>query len=253
LSYAALVNYDRLALEYLCETQPLAKVMAISFTAFAIGHNVGIAALSGGSIRYRAYARLGISALRIAKIIGFCSVTFALGASLLLGLALLFEPASMLALLGLPAVLLKCAAVVLLVLPIAYMGGSRIGGNVLRLRGWRMAWPSPSICIQQCVFACLELLFAAGVLYVMLPEALGLSFANLLGAYLIAVGLGVVSNVPGGLGVIEGMLLLLLPDVSKATLLSAIVAYRIIYYLIPLSVALMLLAAQEIAVHRRRA
>jgi uncharacterized membrane protein YbhN (UPF0104 family) len=61
------------------------------------------------------------------------------------------------------------------------------------------------------------------------------------------VGLGVVSNVPGGLGVIEGMLLLLLPDVSKATLLSAIVAYRIIYYLIPLSVALMLLAAQEIA------
>lgn len=251
LSYAALTNYDRMALRYVGHPLPLIRVMAISFTAFAVGHNVGVAALSGGSIRYRAYSSAGLTSIDIAKIIGFCSLTFMVGAPVLLGLALWLEPEAMLARLRFPGPLLHTMGALLLAVPLAYVAGSRLVRTPLTFKNWSVTWPATGLCLQQILNACIDLSLAGGVLYVLLPEGL-VSYPSLLGAYLIAVGLGVVSNVPGGLGVIEGMLLLLLPQVPPATLLGSLLTYRIIYYIIPLGIALALLAWQELGAHKHR-
>lgn len=253
LSYLSLTNYDRLAFQYVRQSLPLRNVMAVSFTAFAVGHNVGVAALSGGSIRYRAYSAAGLNAIDIAKIIGFCSMTFVVGAAALLGLALLLESDTMLAHLPIAPEILQIAGYLLVVVPFIYVAGSRIySGIPLRVRLWTVAWPRTGICVRQIFFASSDLIFAAAVLYAFLPESLAVSYPQLLGAYLIAVGLSVVSSVPGGLGVIEGMLLLLLPEIPQATLLGAVLGYRVIYYFIPLFVALVLLAQQELAAHGER-
>jgi glycosyltransferase 2 family protein len=91
VSYLSLTNYDRLALQYVKHRIDVPELLSISFTAFAIGHNVGFAAVSGGSIRFRAYSAEGLSAVEIGKVIAFCSLTFAIGGSLLLGTTLSVE------------------------------------------------------------------------------------------------------------------------------------------------------------------
>ena len=59
-----------------------------------------------------------------------------------------------------------------------------------------------------------------------------------------------ISNVPGGIGVFETVLLLLLRSVPQDRLLGALVAYRAIYYFAPFALALVLLGAHELWVHR---
>jgi phosphatidylglycerol lysyltransferase len=88
------------------------------------------------------------------------------------------------------------------------------------------------------------------VLYVLLPAQASIGFAAFAGVYLLALTAGAASNVPGGIGVFEFVLLLLLPGVPEDRLLGALVAYRAIYYFAPFAVALVLLGVHELWVHR---
>src|SRR5258706_539131 len=92
--------------------------------------------------------------------------------------------------------------------------------------------------------------WASSVLYLLLPPQAEIGFGAFAGLYLIAIAAGVISNVPGGIGVFEAILLLLLPSMPKGSLLGALVAYRAIYYFAPFAVALALLGAHELWVHR---
>src|SRR6202011_781494 len=89
--YSCLTLYDALGLRFAGARVPYPRLALISFMGYAIGHNVGLNTLSGGAIRYRAYSPLGLTAKQIATIIAFGSVTFLLGAGLLLGLSLLTQ------------------------------------------------------------------------------------------------------------------------------------------------------------------
>ena len=89
--YACLTLYDLLAVRFAGARVPYLRIALISFMGYAIGHNVGLNTLSGGAVRYRAYTALGLGAKQIATIIGFGTVTFLLGAGLLLGLSLLTQ------------------------------------------------------------------------------------------------------------------------------------------------------------------
>jgi phosphatidylglycerol lysyltransferase len=94
---------------------------------------------------------------------------------------------------------------------------------------------------------------AGAVLYVLLPPS-ELSFVQFLGTFLVAILIGMVSHVPGGLGVFEGLMVLLLkPYLSSARLLPALVVYRAVYYLLPLTIALVGLVADEVRQHRAHA
>ena len=57
INYAALTGYDVLAFIYVANPLPRLRIAAVSFLAYAISNNVGLAMLSGASIRYRFYSR----------------------------------------------------------------------------------------------------------------------------------------------------------------------------------------------------
>ena len=120
----------------------------------------------------------------------------------------------------------------------------------LRFRRFEIPVPKPRVAFAQLGVACADLLCAASVLYVLLPQHAALSFGAFAGIYLIAIAAGVISNVPGGIGVFEAVLLLLLRSVPEVRLLGALVAYRAIYYFVPFVAALALLGAHEVWVHR---
>jgi phosphatidylglycerol lysyltransferase len=251
-SYLLLTCYDYLALKYVDASLAWKRIAPTSFSAFAIGHNVGFAALSGGAIRYRAYSAAGLTAVQITNVIIFVTTTFATGASLLLGISLLIEPASLLEPLHLSPSILRVVGALLVTVPFIYILWSRFPQLALKFRDWRFAPPSTPIAFGQIVLSTLDLLVAATLIYILLPNAISISYLSFLGIYLLAISAGVLSGVPGGLGVFEGALFILLPNVPAPALLGALLAYRVIYYFIPLACALLVLALQEIRMHHEK-
>ena len=77
------------------------------------------------------------------------------------------------------------------------------------------------------------------MVYVLLPPEIGVSFPHLVAVYLTALLAGLVSHVPGGLGVFDSIVLLLLsPEVPPPIVLGTLLAYRGIFHLLPLTLAL---------------
>ncbi len=251
-SYLALTGYDMLGLHYVGKALPWRRISATSFSAFAIGHNVGFATLSGGAIRYRAYSAAGLSATEITGVIIFCAVTFSLGAAFLLGLALLIEPGSVLQPLRLPAPAVLGAGLLLLCIPTGYMFWAGSSKRFVAYSSWQFPRPSKRIAAGQVLLAVAELCLDAAVMYLLLPADAGISYIGFVGLFLMAVAVGLISNVPAGLGVFEGAMLLLMPNVPAAALLGTLLVYRLIYYVLPLGLALLLLASQELWLRQRQ-
>ncbi len=250
LGYGCLTLYDALGLRFAGVRVAYPRLALISFMGYAIGHNVGLNTLSGGAVRYRAYSALGLSAKQIATVIAFGTLTFAVGSAGLLGISLLSQSRLSSSVLHLHRSLIIAAGCLLLAGVLAYLLLACSRHEPLRWRKIVIPVPSGRIAFAQIGVACADLLCAAGVLYVLLPQQAEIGFAAFAGLFLIAIAAGIISNVPGGVGVFESVLLLLFRSVPADHLLGALLAYRLIYYLTPFAVALALLGAHELWAHR---
>jgi len=249
VNYAVLTGYDFLAFAYLGRHLPPRQVVMASFLAYAISNNVGFAMLSGASVRYRFYTRWGVTAEELSRIVFSYVVTFWLGLLLVGGLSLARSPLPRE--LGIPLVSMVAPLGWLLVLvSLAYIAAAALGLGPIRLRGLELRLPTARLALAQLAISVFDWVIAAAVLYVLLPPG-RVPFLALLGAFLAAQLLGLASHVPGGVGVFEGLMVLLLkPFLPSTDLLPALIAYRAVYYLLPLSVAAVGLVADE--VHQRR-
>jgi phosphatidylglycerol lysyltransferase len=248
--YGCLTLYDALGLRFAGVRVPYPRLALISFMGFAIGHNVGLNTVSGGAIRYRAYSPLGLTVKQIGTVIAFGTLTFGLGAATLLGLSLVSQAGLSGSLLHVNRALVVLAGVLLLAAVGSYLWLACSRHESLRYKKIVIPVPTPRLAFAQVAVASADLLCAAGVLYVMLPPQADIGFAQFAGLYLIAITAGIISNVPGGVGVFESVLLFIFRSVPPDRLLGALLAYRIIYYFGPFAVALGLLGAHEIWAHR---
>jgi phosphatidylglycerol lysyltransferase len=249
LNYAALTGYDLLAFAYIGKTLPRAHIALTSFLAYAISNNVGFAMLSGASVRYRFYARWGITAEELSRIVFSYSVTFWLGLFGLGGLSFVLSPPAAGRELPGHHVLLLVAWLLMLTPPV-YLLAAVLRKRPFRLRSFELPLPSPSVAAGQVLISATEWTLAGAVLYVLLPPS-SLSFLQFLGAFLMAILIGMASHVPGGVGVFEGLMILLLePYLTSGQLLPALVVYRAVYYLVPLVVALIVLVTDTVSQHR---
>ena len=247
LSYAVLTIYDRLGTIYAGHKVPYGRVAFASFCSYALSHNLGFAAVSGAAVRYRLYAQWGLTALQIAKIVAFCSLTFALGGMVLGGMVLFLEPRSI-PFFGehLPLAVLYAVGALLWAVVIGYvmlsrvMGSANLFGFKIGLPGWRMA-------IVQVVLATVDVAITASIFYALLPTAPHLTWPIFLGVYVAAYTAGLAANLPGGIGVFDTAVLLgLEPYMSAAHIVGAIVVFRLYYYVIPLFLAGALFTGNEI-------
>ena len=123
----------------------------------------------------------------------------------------------------------------------------------IRLGGWSVRLPTLRLTLLQVVVGLVDICLVASVLYLLLPASARIAFLPFLAVYLASVLVGVLSHVPAGLGVLESMLLLLLPHVPPEQLLAAVLIYRVIYEVIPFVIALALWGGYELTAARRRA
>jgi phosphatidylglycerol lysyltransferase len=245
LNYATLTLYDLLAFAYIRKPLPRRQIALVSFLAYAIANNVGFAMLSGASVRYRFYTRWGVTAEELSRIVFSYSVTFWLGLCALGGLSLFLSPVPDAP--GLPGpTALKIAGALLTLVAPAYVVATVVRQQPLRLGGFQLPLPPVPIALGQVAVSAVDWALAGAVLYVLLPSS-SLPLLTFLSLFLIAILVGMVSHVPGGVGVFEGLMVLFLkPYLSSGQLLPALVVFRAVYYLMPLAVALVGLVADEV-------
>ncbi|MEJ1961917.1 MAG: bifunctional lysylphosphatidylglycerol flippase/synthetase MprF [Gammaproteobacteria bacterium] len=250
LSYWILSFYDFLGLRYLRKSMPYARMVFTSFIAYAFGHNLGLAAFTGAAIRMRLYASAGLTAIDVVTVQGFCSLTSGIGLATLGGLSMVLEPQQLHSALHLPLWWTRIVGSALLGVVAAYAVCSIFVRRPLEIRGWQLRIPHPSISFPQIALGLLDLGIASTVLYVLLPDEANVSYLAFLGAYAAAVTAGIISHVPGGIGVFETVIILAIPQVPASALLGSMLVYRAVYYLVPLAVAALLFGAKEIEARR---
>ncbi len=251
-SYSALCLYDFLALRYLHKRVPLHRVVVASFIANAFGHNLGFAAFTGGAFRLRLYASSRLTAIDVATVTGFTSVTTALGLAVLAGVSFLVHPERAAAALPGHAYWPVLPGIVLLGIVLAYFVWTCARRARLEFRGWLLRPPGAATGAIQIVAGTIDLGMSCAVLWLMLPAAAHVGFVAFAGAYAIGVTAGVISHVPGGLGVFETVVVFAVPEIPADALLGSLLAYRAIFYLAPLGAATVLFAAEELGAQRAR-
>jgi glycosyltransferase 2 family protein len=238
LAYTALAWYDQIALRHLGRRLSWRFVGLVSFTTYAIAHNIGASVLSGAVIRYRAYSTKGLSVGEVGVLVAFCSFTFALGVATLGGLLLLVRPGLVERLPGAPLWLGEATGLVLVAAPSLYVIGSLLHFRPFRLGGFELVYPRPKVAARQLLAGPLELIGAAGIIFFALPAEANPGLLAVLGVFLASFSLALVSHAPGGLGVLEIAFLEGMPDMPQANVVAALLVFRLLYLILPFLFAL---------------
>ena len=239
VAYAALAGYDRIALMHLGRPVNLWFITVTSFTTYALSHNVGASVISGGVVRYRAYSSKGLSGREIGALIAICSFTFALGTLLLTGVVLILKPHITERFgEGFPIDASSATGYTILAFIALYVVASFLRLRPITIGSTRLNYPLPKVVLPQLVIGPLELIGAAGIIYFALPEAGNPGFIVVLGTFLASFSAALISHAPGGLGVLELVFVMGLPDMEAADVIAALLVFRLFYLIIPFAIAL---------------
>ena len=253
VAYGALAWYDRIALIHLGHHRRISwlYVGVCSFVTYALSHNIGASVFSGGMVRYRAYTAKGLTAAEIAVLVALCSFTFAFGTMILLGLVLVFEP-QILAPLGRLSRWFAIGDDMARIIGFGMLGfcalytiGAWLRFRPLKIGSFEIVYPRLPIVARQYLAAPLELIGAAGIIYFALPEQGNPGFFVVLGAFLVSFSAGLLSQVPGGVGVMEAVFLAIMPGVPAPAVFAALLIWRLFYLIIPLVLSLPVVLAFE--------
>lgn len=245
INYFMLTASDALALRYIRHPIPYRKLALASFIGYVFTNNA--TTIGGGAARYRIYSTWGVSANEVAGLVLFCGLTFWLGFLTLASVVFIVEPEHLPHVLHLPFGSALPIGVVSLAIIGAYALLVLLRRKPLGIRDWELPVPSPMIAAGQVCVGSLDWLLATCVLYTLLPAGMDLSPVKFLAFFLLAQATGLISYVPGGLGVFDTVILLLLPDGNQTPALTAsLLLYRLVYYVLPLILASALLAMHEI-------
>ena len=245
-SYLALTGYDASSLRYVGATLKGSTIGMTSFIAYALGNTIGLGVLTGGTVRMRLYTAAGVEASQVAQAIAFNASAFGLGMTTFGAAGLLWGAPQVAPLLHMPPLLLQVlsAAALLGVAGLIVLCVRR--RSVLLFGRWTLKLPEGWLAIRQLLISGADLTAAAAALWFLLPHH-GVPLPTFAAFYAVAMALGVISHVPGGLGVFEAVILMAWgPHAPAGEIAGALVMYRIIYFLLPLLIAAGVLASLEL-------
>jgi phosphatidylglycerol lysyltransferase len=249
LDYLVLTLYDALGLRYIKHPIKYSKLAFASFVSYVFSHNLTI--LGGSTARYRIYSALGVSTFKVARLIIFCYITFWLGLFLLTGMVFLTIPQNIPKILYIPFNTTRPAGVVFVGLVVTYILFVSLRKKPFQFRSWEIDLPSLPISLGQIVISSADWLLACSVFYSLLPAETPITFPQFLAIFMLAQLIGLFSYVPGGLGVFDSIILLLLSPYTKSpTIIGCLLLYRLIYYILPFMAATLILAIYELAKNR---
>lgn len=245
-SFFVLAGYDLLALAHIGRKVNPWRVAFIATCAGGVSNAVGLAVLSGGSVRLRMYNGLGIRPADIARIAVFVGLSFGLGTTAVAAVALAIEPEAIARRFGGSTHFYNfLSAWSLLWIIIGYFACYR--RRPFKFFKWTIRLPLPNLYLGQILVAVLDLALVAAIYYVLLPpDTFTGNYGDVIVWYCIALTAAYLSHVPGGLGVFDGIIVLGLHGLAPDAVLTAtVIAFRVVYYLGPLGFALLGIVGNE--------
>jgi phosphatidylglycerol lysyltransferase len=249
LSFAALIARDATALRFIgAKASPLALLLA-GFCGSALGNAAGLAALTAAAVRYRIYGALGVKHNDIARLLAFVLGGFVLGLSSVGAMATLYEAEPLGAMFGVSAMALRiAAAAALTAVACLLIFGLR---SEIRVAGFSFVPPSRVSAIIQLGLTAIRLFGAAMALWALLPP-MSVNFLAFAAIFSAATAFGAISHVPGGAGVFELVVLWAFRGSAQSdAVAAALIAYRGVYFALPLILSSMLFASFELIVAAR--
>jgi glycosyltransferase 2 family protein len=252
-AYGTLTCYDFFALRTIGANQVPYRIAALaSFTSYAIGHNIGVTAVSGGAVRYRIYSQFGLGVIDVAKICFLTGLTFWLGNLAVLGSGMAYRPDVPGRILQLPTSTVRVIGIGALVFLCAYVAWASRRPRTIGMRNWCVLLPGGSSTLIQIGIGLADLGFSSLAMYSAIPSPVGGEFLTIAIAFVAATLLGFASHAPGSLGVFDAAMLLGLPEIPKEELIAGLLVFRVLYFLIPFCLALITMAWWESVLLLRR-
>jgi phosphatidylglycerol lysyltransferase len=248
LNYIVMTGYDVLAFGFINRPKPLyRRIVAASFISYAFSNNLGLIMLSGAPVRYRLYSAWGLSIAEIASVIVFCVISLWIGFLTVGGFVFLLEPLRISSVITTRSVSIHAVGILFLAVVSGYLMLSMFRKEPIRIGKWEVPVIPLRLALPQIILSSLDWVVLAGILYVLLPSTTEIGFISFLGIFLLAQISGIMSNVPGGLGVFETVIILFLSEhIQVSAIMGPLLAYRGIYYILPLIFSALLLGMYEI-------
>jgi uncharacterized membrane protein YbhN (UPF0104 family) len=245
--YFTLTFYDLFALHTIGAKHVPYPIAALSgFTSYSIGHNIGASVFTGGAVRYRIYSAWGLTAIDVAKICFIAGLTFWLGNVAVLGLGIAYEPQAASAIDQLPPWFNRIIAFGAIALLAAYVAWVWVKPRVIGRSDWVVTLPGGRLTLLQIVIGIVDLSCCAFAMYVLLPDDPHIGFIKLAVIFVSATLLGFASASPGGLGVFDAAMLVALIEFERAELLAGLLLFRLLYYVVPFALSLLILGIREL-------
>jgi glycosyltransferase 2 family protein len=245
--YITLTFYDLFALRTIGRADvPYWAAALAGFTSYSVGHNVGASVLTGGAVRYRLYSAWGLNAVEVAKICFVAGLTFWLGNATVLGLGIAYVPQAASAIDQLPAWFNRTGAFVILVLLALYVTWVWRRPRVVGRDDWCVTLPGGPLTLLQIAIGIIDLSFCALAMYILVPDEPNIGFVTLAVIFVAATLLGFASHAPGGIGVFDAAMLVALWQYDKEDLLAGLLLFRLLYYIVPFALSLLILGGREL-------
>ena len=250
--YFTLTFYDWFALRAIGRGDIAYRVAALAgFTSYSVGHNIGATVFTGGAVRYRIYSTYGLDAIEVAKICFVAGLTFWLGNAAVLGLGITWHPDAATSIDQLPPWLNRCLGIGILAVLASYVGWVWSASRLLGRGGWTVQLPNGPTTLLQIGIGILDLACCALAMYMLLPDEPNIGFVTLAVIFVTATLLGFASHAPGGLGVFDATMLVALWEFDKEDLLAGLLLFRLLYYITPFMIALVMLGIREAIIYLR--
>jgi uncharacterized membrane protein YbhN (UPF0104 family) len=245
--YFTLTFYDLFALRTIGANDVPYRIAALAgFTSYSVGHNLGATVFTGGAVRYRIYSAWGLTAFDVAKVCFIAGLTFWLGNATVLGLGIAYEPEAASAIDQLPLWFNRIIAFTALTVLAGYVAWVWVKPRVIGQAGWTVTLPGGPFTLLQILIGIVDLACCALAMYVLLPSDPQIDFIRLAVVFVSATLLGFASHSPGGLGVFDAAMLVALIEYDKEQLVAGLLLFRLLYYIVPFALSLLILGAREL-------
>ena len=225
-------------------------VMLTTFVSYAFNLNFG-SLIGGVAFRYRLYARLGLPTATTSQVLGVSMLTNWLGYTALAGALFLLHPFEVPEEWAIGVVALRVLGGALLCVAAGYVALCAFSSRRhVQIRGHDLRLPTLRFALLQLGLSVLNWCLIGGAIYMLLQQRI--AYPTALAVFLVAAVAGVIAHVPAGLGVLEAVFVALLAEsMPVGELLAGLLAYRGMYYLVPLLVAAVLYVLIEAGTRTR--
>ena len=246
ISYLVISSYDLVAFHQLNHYLDKKRILFTTFITYAVSNTTGFTLLIGGGIRYRFYSLWGVPPRIVAKITALGNLTFWLGLFSLGGITFLVNPLQLPSTLPIQTMAMQYLGIIALIIVGTYLYFCWRRKSI-KIKGKIFRFPKFTTSLAQITVFALDWALAAAVLYCLIPDYTDKSYLQFFSIYLIAMSASIMSNIPGGIGVFETVIIFLLPEsIFKPDILSSLLVYRTMRFLFPLAIALILICCFEL-------